>query len=65
MIAERDGICARRDLHWDAPESARFEEGDSIAWSFVGAGWAHIQCVRDEEEPEEFAGTPRWKSQAS
>lgn len=64
MLAARDGRCARGDLHWQAPDSARFDEGDPIGWSFIGAGWAHAECLRDEEEPEEFMATPGWKSQA-
>lgn len=57
MRAVRGGHCARGDRHLDIPETAIFDEGDPIAWSFVGAGWAHLECTRDEEEPEEFART--------
>lgn len=63
--AESDGRCARGDEHWDRPDTFGFYIGEPIAWSFVGNGWAHAACVRDEEEPEEFNATPRWKSAAS
>lgn len=63
--AEREGRCARGDLHWDRPDTFAFYAGEEIAWSFVGGGWAHSACTRDEEEPEEFDTTPRWKQWAS